>query len=144
MGDNHIITTRVFDAPRALVYRAWTEPEHLAVWWGPVGFTNTIHQFDLQVGGHWKLTMHGPQGGNYENESFFLEIITNEKLVWDRITNPLFKVTVLFEEEGDKTKVTFTMEFANSKEYQTVKPIVIPANEENFDRLAAELNRMKP
>jgi len=143
MEDNQIVSTRVFDAPRALVYRAWTEPEHLAVWWGPNGFTNTIHQFDLKVGGHWKLTMHGPEGGNYENESFFLEIIENEKLVWDRITQPLFKVTVLFEDEGNKTKLTFIMDFASEKVYQTVKPIVIPANEENFDRLTEVLNQMK-
>jgi uncharacterized protein YndB with AHSA1/START domain len=142
MDNNEIISTRVFDFPRKLVYKAWTQPQHLAVWWGPNGFTNTIHQYDLWVGGHWKLTMHGPQGGNYPNESFFVKITENEELVWDRITNPLFKVTVLFEDEGDKTKVTMKMAFANPKEYQTVKPIVIPANEENFDRLTAELNRM--
>ncbi|MFH1497739.1 MAG: SRPBCC domain-containing protein, partial [Verrucomicrobiota bacterium] len=57
--DRQIVTTRTIVQPRALVFRAWTDPKQLAVWWGPDGFTNTFHEFDLRPGGDWKFVMHG-------------------------------------------------------------------------------------
>jgi uncharacterized protein YndB with AHSA1/START domain len=138
-----ISTSRVFDAPRALVYDAWTKPEHLAVWWGPVGFTNTIHEFDLRPGGHWQLTMHGPEAGHYKNHSVFTEVVKNEKLIWYRISEPKFIVKVTFEDAGvDKTKLTFNMHFPTVAGCNKVKKVVLVANEENLDRLAKELTVM--
>src|SRR5690349_12643915 len=103
-----IVTARVFNYPRKLVYRAWTEPDHLKNWWGPNGFTNTFHTFDLRVGGRWIFTMHGPEKGNYENACTFREIREPELLVWDRQSKPLFQVEVKFDEvEESKTRVTF-------------------------------------
>lgn len=66
-----IFNSRLISSPIEKVYEAFANPEILKKWWGPEGFTNTIHEFDLQPGGNWILTMHGPDKGNYENSSFF-------------------------------------------------------------------------
>jgi uncharacterized protein YndB with AHSA1/START domain len=60
--DREIITSRVYDAPRELVFKAWTDPKHIARWWGPNGFTTTIHEMDVRPGGAWRFIMHGPDG----------------------------------------------------------------------------------
>ena len=64
-----IIGTRVFDAPRELVFSAFTDPEHLAQWWGPDGFTMTTSAFDFRPGGVWRFVMHGPDGRDYQNRA---------------------------------------------------------------------------
>ena len=69
-----IIGTRVLDAPRELVFSVWTDPKHLAQWWGPNGFTTTTHTFDFRPGGAWRHTMHAPDGNAFENDSEFIEI----------------------------------------------------------------------
>jgi uncharacterized protein YndB with AHSA1/START domain len=74
VNERGVVATRIFDAPRDLVWRAFTDPDHLKQWWGPNGFTNTFYVFDLKVGGHWRFTMHGPDGKNYENEAVFVAI----------------------------------------------------------------------
>lgn len=140
--DTTIENSRVVNAPRELVWKAWTEPEHLARWYGPKGFTNTFHQFDLRQGGRWKFTMHGPDRGNYENEIEFKEIVPPKRLVLTRISKPLFQVTVTFEPIAEKTKVTFFAEFPSKEEFNKVRSFVPEKNEENLDRLEAELARM--
>lgn len=70
-ADREITISRVFNAPRELVFRAWTEPQHLAQWWGPKNFTNTFHQFDPRPGGDWRFIMHGPNGTDYPNYSVY-------------------------------------------------------------------------
>ena len=69
MSDREIVTTRLLDWPRERVFRAWTDPAHLARWWGPKGFTNTFHEFDLRPGGLWRFVMHGANGADYQNKS---------------------------------------------------------------------------
>lgn len=59
-ADREIVATRVFDAPRDLVFKMWTDPKHIVHWWGPNGFTNTIHEMDVRPGGVWRFIMHGP------------------------------------------------------------------------------------
>jgi uncharacterized protein YndB with AHSA1/START domain len=71
--------TRTFKAPIDLMWEVWTTPEHISNWWGPNGFTNTIHLMDFQEGGEWQLTMHGPDGTNYPNRSIFKEIFHLKK-----------------------------------------------------------------
>jgi|SRR5215510_16077294 len=73
-----IITQREFDAPRALVFEVWTDPNHLAQWWGPQGFTTTTSAFDMRVGGVWRFVMHGPDGRDYQNRITFDEIVKPE------------------------------------------------------------------
>jgi len=61
-SDREIVTTRVFDAPRELVWKAWTDQKHVEIWWGPKGFTNTFKKFEVKRGGKWVFIMHGPDG----------------------------------------------------------------------------------
>lgn len=138
--DREIISTRTFGFPPAKVYDAWTNPELLARWWGPHGFTNTFHTFDLRPGGWWKFTMHGPDGTEFLNECRFVEIVPDERLVFDHI-EPVhqFRVTALFQAVGAQTKLTFQMLFEQAEECQRVKAFVVPANEQNFDRLETVL-----
>lgn len=139
-----IVNTRIFTAPRELLWRAWTEPEHLAQWWGPNGFRNTFREFDLREGGHWRFTMHGPDGTDYENEIVFREIVRPERLVLDHV-EPVhrFIVTATFANENGKTRVTFRMRFDSADECARVRSFVVDANEQNFDRLEAELAKMR-
>src|SRR5213593_4772796 len=81
-ADREVITTRVIDTPRELIWRAFSEPEHLAQWWGPRGFTNTFHEFDFKPGGHWRFVMHGPDGTEYTNHSVFDEIARPGRVVF--------------------------------------------------------------
>lgn len=143
-ADSEIVTSRVVNASRELVYRAWSDPNHLKNWWGPAGFTNTFHEFDFRVGGKWGFVMHGPDKGNYRNECEFIKIEKPSLIAWKRHSQPLFQVVFLFEEEeGDKTKITFKMLFNTAQECQKLKPFVVDKNEENFDRLETELTKMK-
>jgi len=81
-ADREIISTRVIAAPRDLVFKAFSDPENLARWWGPKGFTNTFHEFDLRPGGAWRFVMHGPDGVDYPNESVFVEVVKPERIVF--------------------------------------------------------------
>jgi len=134
-----IVSTRVVRATRETVWTAWTNPLHLARWWGPAGFTNTFHVFDLRPGGHWQFTMHGPDGANYRNESVFLEIERPARIVFDHVSPPRFQVTATFAEEDGGTRITFRMTFENRRERDALAAIIVPANEQNFDRIEAEL-----
>lgn len=134
--DRTIVTIRTLNAPREIVFSAWTNPELLKTWWGPKDFTNTFHEFDLKQGGKWKLTMHGPNGGNYENESVFVEIKEPERIVLHHVSNPQFLLTASFEEEGNnKTKLVFEQQFNTVEDYNKIKTYAVDANEENMDRL---------
>ena len=141
-SDREIISTRVLAWPRERVFRAWTDPQHLARWWGPKGFTNTFQEFDPRPGGRWQFVMHGPNGADYPNQSVFVEIVTPERIVFDHLSGPAFQVTATFAEEADKTRLTFRMRFDTAAECDKVKGFAVGANEENFDRLEAELARM--
>src|SRR3954464_2525826 len=99
-ADREIVAVRVFDAPRELVYKAWTDPEHVAQWWGPNGFTNTIHEMDVRPGGVWRFIMHGPDGTDYKNEVEYLEVVKPELLVYLHESTPKFHVTVTFDDQN--------------------------------------------
>lgn len=105
-SDCEIISTRIFNFPRELIYRAWTEPDHLKNWWGPTGFTNTFNEFDLRPGGKWSFIMHGPEKGDYHNECEFIKIEKPALIAWKRYSKPIFQVLVTFEEiSGNETKL---------------------------------------
>lgn len=142
LSAREIVTTRVFDAPRERVFRAWTDPEHLVRWWGPKGFTSTFQAFDPRPGGVWRFVMHGPDGVDYKNKSVFVEIVRPERIVFQHVSGPAFLVTATFAEQAGKTKVTFQMLFETAAACEKVKGFAVAANEQNFDRLGAELARM--
>jgi uncharacterized protein YndB with AHSA1/START domain len=138
-----IMNSRVFNAPVETVFEAWTDPVHLANWWGPAGFTNTFLEHDLKVGGRWKFVMHGPEKGNYPNECVFTHIEEPSFIAWQRISKPLFKVAASFEKiDSSKTQVTFRMLFDSAEECSKLKKYVPEKNEENFDTLEKELRKM--
>ncbi len=141
MNNREIISSRMLDSPVETVYQAFENPNQLKNWWGPEGFTNTFHEFDLKPGGNWILTMHGPEKGNYENSSVFEIVIPNERIRWKRKSQPLFDMDLLFEKVTEnKTQLTFRMIFGTPEECEKIRPFVAPKNEENFDRLERLLN----
>jgi uncharacterized protein YndB with AHSA1/START domain len=141
--DREVISTRIFDAPRDLVWQAWSEPQHLRHWWGPKSFRNTFETFEFKPGGLWRFTMHGPDGTNYPQEWAFIEIAPPSRIVLDHVSAPKFRVTATCEDIDGKTKVTFRQLFEEASVCDSVKPRAIPGNEENFDKLAMQLSVMQ-
>lgn len=115
-SDREIVTQRHLKAPRELVFDAWTNPVHVAKWWGPHGFTTTIHEMDVRPGGVWRLVLHGPDGTDYQNRSVFVEIVRPERIVFDHVTGPVFRMTATFEEQNLGTLLTMRMTFKTAEE----------------------------
>ncbi|MBW4579472.1 MAG: SRPBCC domain-containing protein [Tildeniella nuda ZEHNDER 1965/U140] len=117
-SDREIIITRIFNAPRELVFKAWTEPKHIEQWFGPAGFTTRVEELDFRPLGHWRYVMIGTDGTEYPSEGVFREIVPPERIVTtdefgEGIEQVLdadlpqgMVVTVLFEDLGGKTKLT--------------------------------------
>lgn len=142
-ADNEIFNSRELHAPVETVYQAFADPQHLKHWWGPEGFTNTIHEFDLVPEGKWVLTMHGPEKGHYENESVFKIVEPNQRVAWTRLSQPWFDMEVRFESLTKTTsRISFRMIFKTSEESNKIRKFAAPSNEENFDRLERELAKM--
>ena len=120
-NSREISTTRVFDAPRHLVWKAWSSPENLAQWWGPNGFTTTTMEFALKPGGRWIFTMHGPDGTDYPNEIEYTTVEENKLVEYEHGPSPKFRVTVRFEDEGEeRTRLSFRMVFESPEERDNV------------------------
>ncbi|MBN8856279.1 MAG: polyketide cyclase [Sphingobacteriales bacterium 50-39] len=115
MADRELIFSRLLDAPIKLVWEIWTSPEHIKIWWGPDGFTNTIKKMDVQPNGEWNLTMHGPDGSDYEIKSVFREIVKYKKIVYEQFTAFKYVATIEFESRGEQTLLRWQMLF-ESKE----------------------------
>ncbi len=143
MKNNEIYNSRILKSSLQNVYEAFANPNQLKNWWGPEGFTNTIHEFDLREGGKWMLTMHGPEKGNYENSSVFTIVKPFELVAWTRKSQPYFDMEIGFEKMSDnQTKISFIMAFKTEEECNKMKPFVESKNEENFDRLERELLKL--
>jgi uncharacterized protein YndB with AHSA1/START domain len=121
------------------IFAAISNPERLAKWWGPAGFSNTFNQFEFQPGGKWVFVMHGPDGKIYHNESEFIEINLNEKVVIRHHSQPNFTLTILLTLMGKGSLVHWNQEFDSEEVAKNVAYIVIPANEQNLDRLTEEV-----
>lgn len=136
--------TRRFQAPRELVYEAWTDPRHLAHWWGPQGFTITTEAIDVRPGGVWSYIMHGPDGVDYINRIRYIETALPERLVYshgDHETEELFHVTVTFAAKDGGTELTMRSMFRTEEELQeTVEKYgAIEGAKSTLSRLAEEL-----
>jgi len=112
-ADRELVFTRVLSAPRSRVFTAWTDPKHVAPWWGPHGFTNPVCELDARPGGAIRIHTRGPDGTVYPMTGVYQEIVEPERFVFtsaalDKEGNPLFEVlnTVTFAEQGGKTTQT--------------------------------------
>lgn len=122
---NQIVQARIFQAPRELVWKAFTEPGQIAQWWGPVGFTTTNHEMDVRVGGAWRFTMHG-WGNDFPNRIDYDEVVPNERLAYRHGDGERehFRVVVTFERAGEGTKVTMRSTFPSEEAVaQVVKDV---------------------
>ncbi len=118
-ADRELVISRLLDAPRELVWKVWTEPEHIAKWWGPNGFTNTIDKMEVRQGGAWEFMMHGPDGTNFKNKSVFTEVVKHERIVFEHI-GPKFTATITFTAQGKKTLLKWQMLFDSVEEFEQV------------------------
>jgi len=143
--DRELIISRMLNAPVELVWEAWTKPEHIAKWWGPNGFTNTIDTMDVRPGGEFNLVMHGPDGTDYKNKSIFKEIIPYKKIVFEHISSPGFVATIDFEEQGDQTFIRWHMLFETAEQFiQVVKTFKADEGlKQNVEKLNVYLAGMK-
>ena len=136
-----VVSSRVLAACRDDVYRAFADPAVLARWWGPAGFANEFRAFDFRPGGAWRFVMRGPDGTAYELDKRFVAIDPGERIVL-RHLDPAhgFEMTMTFADAPPAgTRLTWLMRFDDPAEADRVRPHVLAANEQNFDRLAAEL-----
>jgi uncharacterized protein YndB with AHSA1/START domain len=143
-SDREIVTTRLIDAPRELVFDAWTTPEHVSRWWGPNGFTLTIHEMDVRPGGVWRFIMHGPDGAGYKNEIVFVEIARPERIVYDHVSVPRFRQTATFEDEGGRTRLTMRGLFETVQDYRVAVETfgAIEGAKQHVARLAEYVTRI--
>jgi uncharacterized protein YndB with AHSA1/START domain len=151
-ADRLIETTRIIAAPRELVWKAWTELQHLATWWGPTGFSTTTQSHELRVGGQWRFTMHGPDGRDYQNLITFLEVQAPERLVYKhggaRDIEPVnFTTTVTFEAlpgTPQRTRVTMRAVFpnANARDFVIRTYNAAEGGKQTMARLAAHVEAL--
>jgi uncharacterized protein YndB with AHSA1/START domain len=151
VADRELIFTRLLDAPPELVFQAWTDPAHLIHWYGPKGFTTTVHQMDVRPGGEWRLTMHGPDGRDYKNRLLFVEVKKPERLVYkhepEEGSEPVtFETTVTFAEEQGKTRLTLRMLFPTHEERQHVVKMygAVEGGRQTLGKLADYLQMIAP
>ena len=132
--------TRVFNAPPTVVFRAFTDPDVLARWWGPAGSTNTFEEFAPEPGGLWRFVMHGADGRDYPMLNEFMELVPDERIVVQHHQEGHgFRLEMTYASEGPHTRLTWRIWFESAEEAERVRPYMSAANEQNFDRLAAEL-----
>ncbi|HEU0018435.1 MAG TPA: SRPBCC domain-containing protein, partial [Methyloceanibacter sp.] len=145
--DREIVISRLIDAPRELVFDAWTDPEQVVQWWGPRGFTTTTHKMDVKPGGVWRFVMHGPDGRDYQNKITYLEVVPPERLVYSHgggegDLEPIsFQTTVIFVAEGNRTRVTMRSVFPTREQRDhVVKEYgAIEGGEQHLERLDEHL-----
>lgn len=136
-----ILTSRVFPIAREHLFDAFADPDKLAQWWGPHGFTNTVHRFEFQPGGEWHITMRNSDGQDFLNHSTFEAVNAPEEIRFFH-HGPIHAFTMImtYSETEDGTRLTWRMLFEKSRESLDMKPFIAAANEQNFERLAALLN----
>jgi uncharacterized protein YndB with AHSA1/START domain len=144
MQDNQILSTaRTLPFSPEAVYAAFACGPALAAWWGPEGFTNTLHTFDfnVNVNGRWLFTMYGPDGKSYENTSFFTALEPARRIVIRHDCQPFFTLTVGLSAVDSGTHLTWDQAFDDADTARAVSAVVGPANEQNLDRLVLALRR---
>lgn len=135
-------TSRDIPAPVDRVFAAFADPQRLARWWGPAGFTNTFSLCEFHSGGRWVYVMHGPDGHDYANESVFDEVSPG-KIVIRHLSNPQYVLTILLATTSGGARVAWAQAFETERIETRLASIIVPANEQNLDRLAAEVSSLR-
>jgi uncharacterized protein YndB with AHSA1/START domain len=138
-----IRTTRILPFTSKQIYTAFASPEILTQWWGPDGFTNSFEVFEFKVGGKWKFVMHGPNGMSYDNESVFIDLDPERKVVIEHLSPPNFTLTVKLNSKKSRTELIWEQVFKDTKTALALRHIVEPANEQNLDRMTRVLSNAK-
>jgi uncharacterized protein YndB with AHSA1/START domain len=164
-SERDCVITRTFDAPRTLVFKAWTDPKHMAQWWGPDGFTNPVCELDVRPGGAWRIVMRAPNGEEHPAKGIYREVVPPERLVftidhselsdqWHALVNPgrdkskdkpaLEGIsTVTFDEQDGKTTVTIRTRFESVEILEAFAKMGMAQGwSQSLERLAQELTRM--
>jgi uncharacterized protein YndB with AHSA1/START domain len=131
--------SKLIAATPAEVFAAMRDPARVAKWWGPAGFTNTIHKFEFTPGGSWFLTMHGPDGKDYPNESRFSRIVPDRLFEVEHLNGHHFVLTLDLQLHAAGTNVLWRQTFDTAEHYRRLAEFVATANEQNLERLAVEV-----
>jgi len=147
-SERTVIATRLFDAPREVVFKAWTDPKQLGQWFPPKDFTSPRCEVDPRPGGIFRCDMKGPDGEVFVGKGVFREVVQNERLVFtfagEEAVPPPILVTVLFEAQGNKTKLTMRQTAATVGDYEDLlKSGVTEGINQSFDKLDELLARGK-
>lgn len=144
--DREIVLSRVIAAPRALVFKAWTDPRHLPMWFGPAGFTLDTQEIDIRVGGRWRFVFVGPDGTRYTNRMVFLKIDAPRLLEIDHGADldddpNRFRTIVTFDEQANgKTVVTLRQLHATKERREaTIGFGAVEFGYQTLDKLAAHV-----
>jgi len=141
-ADREIVMTRLIDAPRELVFRAFTDPKQVGKWWGPRGFTTTTHEMSVKPGGAWRFIMHGPDGTDWPNKIVYREVVRPERLVYDHsgegANDPhRFHVTVTFTDKNGMTEIVMASLFPSLAARDAVLKFgALEGGGQTLDRLA--------
>ena len=150
-SDREVLLEREFDAPRAIVWRAFTSADELALWWGPTGFTTETHSIDVKPGGQWRYVMRGPDGQMYPNIITYQEVVEPARLVYKHggevDAEPVNFITEADFEEitPERTRVTLRMTFESkaSKDFVTREYGAIEGAKQHMQGLADHLERVQ-
>ncbi|MCI0600158.1 MAG: SRPBCC domain-containing protein [Beijerinckiaceae bacterium] len=145
-----VIITRMFDAPRELVFQAFTDPVHIPRFWGPDGFKSTVREMDVRPGGAFRIDMHAPDGATYPCEGIYREVVAPERIVYAGGTDcghpcggglpPGALITITFADHGGKTKLTIDTRFESYAGREAAVEMGFNAGwAQTLDRLAANL-----
>jgi uncharacterized protein YndB with AHSA1/START domain len=135
-----IIVSRLLNAPIDLVWKVLTSPEHIQHCWGPDGFTNTIKEMEVKVGGQWLFTMHGPDGKDWPNRIIYRTVNAPHMLQWDHddgAGNHGFKNELTLAEEGNKTRLQMRLTVGSIAERDEKGKYAAEGGKQNLERLAA-------
>ena len=147
-ADREIVTTRLIDAPRELVYEAWTDPKHVGHWFGPDGFTTITKSMDVRPGGKWVFVMHGPDGTEWPNVVTYEEVTPPTRLVYlhgDDKEPDMFHVTMTLDDEGGQTALRMRAVFksAAARDFVVRERGAIEGGKQTVQRLEAYVRGLR-
>ena len=141
-ADREIVITRVFNAPRTIVFQAFTDSKHVDHWWGPRGFKTETANMDVRPGGAWNYVMRHPQHGEFKNRVVYRKVVRPERLEYTHDSGvdgdpSAFEVTIVFQDRGAETKVTMRSVFSSVAELERVKGFgAVEGGHQTLERLA--------